>query len=311
MGKNFKVLVTGGSGFIGSHLVDRLVAEGYGVRVLDDLSSGKLENIAGHLRDGGLEFVQGDVRDSSVVSKCLDGVDAVVHLAALIDIAASVANPDLTYDVNVTGTFNLLKQAEKTKVTKFVFASSTAVYGDAKVLPIKEDSVLSPISPYAASKAAGEAFCSAFSNCYGLDTVRLRFFNVYGPRSGITEYSGVITKFLGRAVNGQDLIIYGDGEQTRDFIYVSDVVEALMRALKTDVKGDVFNVCTGSPTTINKLVKTLRAVTERNLVVRHSAPRTGDILFSNGDPSKAAQKIGFKAKVSLKTGLELLLKSSN
>jgi UDP-glucose 4-epimerase len=310
MGKSLKVLVTGGAGFIGSHLVDRLVSEGCIVRVLDDLSSGKLANIAGHLSAGRLEFVQGDIRDTALVGKCLSDVDAVVHLAALIDVAGSVVDPDLTYDVNVTGTFRLLKEAKRCKVRKFVLASSTAVYGDVKVLPVKEDAVLSPISPYAASKAAGEAFCTAFTNCYGLNTVRLRFFNVYGPRSEKTFYSGVITKFLNQALKGEDLVIYGDGEQTRDFIYVSDIVEALFLALKTEEMGEVFNVCTGVPTTVNELARTLRTVTKRDLHVRHSERRTGDILFSYGDPHKAKRKLGFTAKTSLKKGLGFLLKSA-
>lgn len=309
MRKGFTVLVTGGAGFVGSHLVDRLVSEGYAVKVLDDLSSGNLANINGHIGAEGFEFVQGDIRDSKVVGRCLVDVDAVVHLAALIDVAASVADPDLTYDVNVTGTFNLLKLARKCKVGKFVFASSTAVYGDAMVLPIREDAVLGPISPYAASKAAGEAFCLAFANCYGLNSVRLRFFNIYGPRSGYSYYSGVITKFLGQVAKGEALTVYGDGEQTRDFVYISDIVEALMLAVKTKEVGEVFNVCTGLPTSVNQLVEVFRAVTKRNLHVKHSSRRAGDILQSWGNPKKAARKLRFEAKVGLKEGLELLLKS--
>lgn len=305
-----KILVTGGAGFIGSHLVPRLLKKGDSVVVLDNLSSGKTENLSairGHPR---FSFQRGDVRDMSAVHEALRGVDAVVHLAALIDVSASVADPLATHEVNVTGTLNLLQQSAQSKVKRFVFASSTAVYGDVKTLPVTEDTVLKPISPYAASKAAGEAYCSAFAGCYGLSTVALRFFNVYGLRNENSPYSGVITKFLGKAVNSEELIVEGDGEQTRDFIHVNDVVSAIILALESEVpKSEVFNVCTGVPTSINRLVETLRVVTGKELRVKQAPPRVGDIKSSYGDPAKAMKQLKFKSTIDLSHGLNILLEA--
>jgi UDP-glucose 4-epimerase len=304
-----KVLVTGGAGFIGSNLVLRLIEKGHSVIVLDNLSSGKLENLSGVRNNPNFCFIQGDIRDKAALHEAFCGVDAVVHLAALIDVSASVIDPLKTHEVNVTGTLNMLQAAEN-KVDRFVFASSTAVYGNAEALPIKETEVLRPISPYAASKVAGEAYCNAFAGCYGLDAVALRFFNVYGPRNENSPYSGVITKFLRKACNNEVLTIEGDGEQTRDFIHVSDVAEALVLALeRKQLQGEVFNICTGVPTSVNQLVNVLRSVTGKNLRVKHDSPRQGDIRESFGDPAKAMDKLGFKSKISLKKGLEMLLKT--
>jgi nucleoside-diphosphate-sugar epimerase len=305
-----RVLVTGGAGFIGSHLVPELLKRGYAVVALDNLCSGNMENLRGVLDSPDFTFILGDIRDSEVLKKAFRGVSGVVDLAALIDVVASVTDPTSTNDVNVAGTLNVLQEAANCKVDRFVFASSTAVYGDAKALPITEETMLDPLSPYAASKAAGEAYCRAFMHSYGLSTVILRFFNVYGPRNEKSPYSGVITKFLRQAIKGATLNIFGDGEQTRDFIHVSDIVEALILALETDnASGDTFNVCTGVPTSINKLVASLKFVTGLNLRVVNSSARLGEIRFSYGDPSKAKNSLQFKAKVSLQDGLKLLLKS--
>ena len=190
------VLVTGGAGFIGSHLVPRLLELGHSVTVLDNLSTGKLENLDGVLDHPKFVFQRGDILDKTVLHDVFDGVDSVIHLAALIDISASVADPIQNHEVNVNGSFNMLHAAIKHHIKKFVFASSTAVYGDAKTLPLQENSALHPISPYAASKVAGEAYCSAFASCFGLETIILRFFNIYGSRSENSPYSGVITKCL-------------------------------------------------------------------------------------------------------------------
>ena len=256
------VLVTGGAGFIGSHLVPRLLELGHSVTVLDNLSTGKLENLDGVLDHPKFVFQRGDIRDKTIPNEVFDGVDSVIHLAALIDISASVADPIQNHEVNVDGTFNMLHAAIKHNVKKFVFASSTAVYGDAKTLPLQENIALHPISPYAASKVAGEAYCSAFASCFGLETIVLRFFNIYGPRSENSPYSGVITKFLQKIIKGEVLTIDGDGEQTRDFIHVSDIVKAVILALEQEgLKGEVFNVCTGVPTSINQLAATLKTVT--------------------------------------------------
>ena len=311
MTKNRKVLVTGGAGFIGSHLIPQLLSRRYSVTAMDNLSSGKIENLNEVQADPRFQFVKGDICDKQALRKAIHGVDAVVHLAALIDVTTSIVNPDLTHKVNVTGTLNVLQEAAAFKVTRFVFASSTAVYGDAKTLPITEDAAVNPISPYAASKASAEVYCKAFAECYGLSTVMLRFFNVYGPRNEKSSYSGVITKFLQQAANDEVLTVYGDGKQTRDFINVGDVVEALILALEAkELYGEVFNVCTGTPISINNLVEAIHLATGRDLHVAHAPVRAGEIRFSYGDPSKASRKLKFNAKISLQKGLSSLLKSS-
>ena len=265
-----KVLVTGGAGFIGSHLVPQLLELGDSVTVLDNLSAGKLENLNGVLDHPKFTFKRGDIRDKTLPDEVFNDVDSIIHLAALIDISASVNDPIQNHEINVDGTFNLLYTAIKHKVKKFVFASSTAVYGDLKTLPVQENNALHPLSPYAASKIAGEAYCSAFANCFGLDTIALRFFNIYGLRSENSPYSGVITKFLQKIINGELLTIDGLGEQTRDFIHVNDIVRAVILALESKgLKGEVFNVCTGKPTSINQLATILKTVTGKNLNVKY------------------------------------------
>jgi len=300
-----RVVVTGGVGFIGSRLVRELLGRGCYVVVLDNFCSGSWENLRGlHGRDG-FEVVEGDVRDRRVVRKVMKGADGVVHLAALIDVEASVRDPFQTHDVNVNGTLNVLHAAVKSGVRRFVFASSTAVYGDANPLPLKEDYPLCPISPYAASKAAAEGYCRAFNSCYGLGTVILRYFNVYGPGQRNSTYSGVITRFLEKAFRSEPLIVYGDGGQTRDFIYVDDVVKATILALEgVGVEGETFNVCTGKPTSVNELVEVVRAIVGRDLRVVYDEPRNGDIRSNYGDPSKAEKTLGFNAKTSLREGIE-------
>jgi len=225
----------------------------------------------------------------------------------LIDISASVADPIQNHEVNVNGTFNMLQAAIKHSVKKFVFASSTAVYGDAKTLPLQENIALHPISPYAASKVAGEAYCSAFASCFGLEAIILRLFNIYGLRSENSPYSGVITKFLQKIINGEVLTIDGDGEQTRDFIHVNDIVKAVILALNHEgLKGEVFNVCTGVPTSINQLAVKLKTVIGKNLNVKHGPARLGDIRSNYGDPAKAKKNLSFRASVDLTEGLRML-----
>jgi nucleoside-diphosphate-sugar epimerase len=306
--EKLKILVTGGAGFIGSHLINELLKKGHSVVVLDNLSSGKKQNLEKAFSNEDFTFILGDIRDDAALKDALKGVNAVAHLAALIDVTSSVTDPVTTNDVNVAGTLKVLQSAVKGNVSKFVFASSTAVYGEAKVLPITEETPLNPISPYAASKVAGEAYCKSFQSCFGLNTVILRFFNVYGPRSENSPYSGVITKFLRQALKNEALNIYGDGEQTRDFIHVNDIVAALILALENPkVGGETFNVCTGVQTSINELANTINLITERNLNPEYSSARTGEIRFSYGDPSKAEDKLEFKSKVSLKEGITQLL----
>ena len=303
-----KILVTGGAGFIGSNLIPLLLQKGYEVSVIDNLHSGKMENLAKVLPHPKFRFVGGDIRDRGKLSGAMVGIDAIVHLAALIDVAASVEDPALTHEINVTGTLNILQEATKNNVKRIIFASSTAVYGDQTTLPVKEDTPLRPISPYAASKAASEAYLHAFNKCYGIDTVALRFFNVYGPRNENSPYSGVITKFLQKALNNETLTVEGDGEQTRDFIHVTDIAKALTLALEAEnVGGQVFNICTGEPTSVNNLIGTLKIETKQKLQVNHGSARVGDIRHSYGDSTKATNQLGFKAKITLAEGLKKLL----
>jgi len=308
MGNLERVLVTGGAGFIGSHLVDRLVAEGYGVRVLDDLSTGKLENIAGYLRAGSVDFVKGDVRDSVVVAKCLDGVDVVVHLAALTSVTFSVEHPDLTFDVNAFGTLNLIKACAEQAVGKFVFVSSCAVYGDPEILPVDEGCKTNPISPYAESKLLGERYCLDYHSKGVLRSVVLRFFNVYGPRQVLNDYSGVIVRFIDHVRQKLPLVVYGDGSQSRDFVNVQDVVEGVLASMRTvDAQGQVFNIGSGVATSINELARTVLELAGVGLEIRHEKPRVGDILHSYADISKAKKVLGYKPQVSLREGLEGLI----
>jgi len=306
-----RVLVTGGAGFIGSHTVDRFLADGFEVVVLDDLRSGRLENINQHVGERNFRFVRGDVRDSCLVRELVSDVDAVVHLAALISVPESIRDPVLTNDVNVNGTLNLLKASVDFGVKRFVYASSCAVYGNAESLPIKEDCPARPESPYGVSKLVAENYVRTYHEDFGLETVCLRYFNVYGPRQVYSDYSGVITQFMSRLAKDLPLVVFGDGEQTRDFVHVQDVAEANMLALKNGgIAGETFNIGTGVATTVNQLANMLLEVTNKtHLKIMHSKPRKGDIKHSVADISKARRKLHFNPKMSLKDGLEEFTKS--
>jgi UDP-glucose 4-epimerase len=307
-----RVLVTGGAGFIGSHTVDRVLTEGFEVVVLDDLRSGLLENINAHFSTGKFRFVRGDIRDSGLVKDLVRDVDAVVHLAALISVPESIKDPVLTNDVNVNGTLNLLKACVDFSVKRFVYASSCAVYGNAESLPIKEDCPARPESPYGVSKLVAENYVHIYHEDFGLETVCLRYFNVYGPRQVFGDYSGVITQFISRLAKGLPLVIFGDGEQTRDFVQVQDVAEANMLALKNGgVAGETFNIGTGAATTINQLANVLLGITNKtHLELKHSKPREGDIKYSVADISKAEKNLHYAPKISLRDGLMVLVKNA-
>jgi UDP-glucose 4-epimerase len=238
----------------------------------------------------------------------MEEADAVVHLAALIDVEGSVNNPMETHRVNVDGTLNVLSEAVRSGVKKFLFASSAAVYGEDNPLPLKEDYPLKPMSPYAASKAAAEHYCNVFHQCYRLPTVILRYFNVYGFRREYDSYSGVITAFVNNALEDKPLVIFGDGEQTRDFVHVEDVVSSTILALKgANSVGEILNVCTGEPTSVNDLARTVKEVAGKSLQIIHGEPRRGDIRSNYGDPSKAKKTLGFKAEISLREGLTRII----
>ena len=302
--ETLRVLVTGGAGFIGSHLVKALVKAGHQVRVLDNLSTGSVENLADVL--DAIEFVRGDVSDYGAVESAVRGVDAVVHLAALIDVAESVEKPDLYFDVNVRGTYNVAKASRN--INTFVFASSSAVYGEPIRVLIPEDHPLMPKSPYAASKISGEAFVQAFANQYGFRPVILRLFNVYGPKQS-RAYAGVIIEFIRRVSRGEPPIIFSDGEQTRDFIHVGDVVEAIMLSLRNERVRGVFNIGSGEGVTINHLARLiLKLMGREDLKPIYAPPRPGDIRHSIADISRARKELGFKPKVGLEAGIKELIK---
>jgi nucleoside-diphosphate-sugar epimerase len=306
-----EILVTGGTGFIGSHIVDRLLEEGFKVRVLDNLSTGDKKNLAQHQNNKSFQFIEGDIRNFDLVKKMVKGVDAVVHEAAVVSVTRSVENPLLSNEVNVTGTVNLLKACVDAHVKRFVYASSCAVYGDTETLPNHESLTPKPLSPYAADKLAAENYAKVFHDVYGLETVGLRYFNVYGPRQKYGAYSGVITIFITRLLENKPPIICGDGEQTRDFVNVKDVVEANMLALsKRKAVREVFNISAGKAITINKLTETIQKVLGKtNLKPVHVKPRPGDIRHSYGDITKARRNLRYEPKVQLETGLSEFIKS--
>jgi len=304
-----KVLVTGGAGFIGSNIVDRLVKEGYEVGVLDNLATGSISNISQLVSQKRVRFHNSDISNFDEVSKIVKDYDAIIHEAALVSVTRSVENPLLTNRVNVGGTINLLKAAVDSSVQTFVYASSSSVYGETATLPKKEDMITLPISPYGVSKLAAENYCKTFSKVYGLKTVSLRYFNVYGPRQKYGPYSGVIPIFIKKAINNESPIINGDGEQTRDFTFVEDVVQANLLALTVNVKpGEVYNIAKGSIITINDLARTIIDLAGKpGLRLVHGPDRPGDIKGSYADVSKAKNELSYKPEFEIRRGLQLVI----
>ncbi|KXA94355.1 hypothetical protein AKJ37_07685 [candidate division MSBL1 archaeon SCGC-AAA259I09] len=304
-----KILVTGGAGFIGSHLVDQLLSEGHEVKVLDNLHSGNVDNLKQHREDPSFRFIKGDIRDDSDVRKAVKGVEAVFHEAAITSVPISVENPELTWEVNVDGTLNLIEKSLAEDVERFVFASSCAVYGEAEDLPIGEDSKLKTASPYAESKIAGEEKILQKQEEQGLNPIIFRYFNVYGPRQGGGRYAGVITKFLKRLDNGEPPIIFGDGEQTRDFVYIKDIVNANLLALeKRQTRERIFNVGFGEEVSINKLCEMLLKLTGKSdLEPVYKEARSGDIRYSRADLTRIRKDLEYNPKIPLKEGLRKLI----
>jgi len=299
-----KTCVTGGAGFIGSHLVDRLLADGHEVAVLDDLSTGRRENLAE--ARARIRFLEGDLRDPAAVADAVRGAAVVFHLAALAAVARSIDDPRLVTDVNVTGTLTLLLAARDAGVRRVVFASSSSVYGDTPTLPKVESMPLSPRSPYAATKAAGEAYVSAFQAAFGLEGVALRFFNVYGPRqSARSQYAAVVPRFVEAMEAGRPPTIYGDGLQTRDFSYVGDVVDAVVRAATAPrAPGEVMNVGGGGPaTSVLDLAATIADVLGFRGSPIHEPPRPGDVRDSLADVGRARHVLGWAPTTTLGEGV--------
>lgn len=299
-----KCLVTGVAGFIGSHLAERLLAEGHAVRGVDNFLSGKEENLA-PLRSA-VDFVEGDVRDAALVSKLTEGVDWVFHLAALVSVPRSVEDPALAHDHNVNGTVNVLLAARERQVKKAVFASSAAVYGDDYELPCVESAPPAPASPYALHKWTGEQYAALFHRIYGLPAVCLRFFNVFGPRQDfLSPYGAAIPKLLEKILQGERPVVHGDGEQTRDFIHVDDVVSGLVLAAQSspEAEGQVFNLGYGKRVSINQLVDKMLELLGSDLRPQHGPPRPGDVRHSQADVSRARQVIRFQPSGDALTGL--------
>ncbi|MAE95710.1 MAG: LPS biosynthesis protein WbpP [Deltaproteobacteria bacterium] len=299
-----RVLVTGGGGFIGSHLAETLVRDGVEVRVLDDFSSGRPENLSG-FRDR-LELLEGDVRDHELLGRATEGVEVVFHEAAVPSVPRSVAEPLRTNDVNVNGTLGLLEAAREAGVRRLVFAASSSAYGDTPVLPKVETMVPTPLSPYALQKLAGEQYCRLYTDLYGLETVALRYFNVYGPRQNPqSEYAAVIPKFVTACLDGIAPIIYGDGEQTRDFTYVADVVRAnLLAASAPGAAGQVINVAGGGRISLNQLLGHIRELCGASAEASYHPARAGDVRDSQADLSRARSVLGFEPTTPIEEGLE-------
>ena len=304
-----KVLVTGGAGFIGSHIVGRLVREGHDVRVFDNLTTGKRENLAHVAND--IELVVGDIRDDVAVGRAATGVDLVFHEAAIVSVPYSVEHPRETHAVNVLGTLNVALAARDAGAKRLVFACSAAVYGEDPELPKREAMRPVPVSPYGVEKIAGEQYLHAFSAIYGIETVSLRYFNVFGPRQDPTSaYSGVISIFADRILRGAELKVYGDGKQTRDFVFVENVVDANMLAATTDgVSGRAYNIACGRSTTLLELGALLGEVSGKTPRIVHAEARLGDVRDSVADIALARAELRYEPRVGVRDGLAALVAS--
>lgn len=304
-----KFLVTGGAGFIGSNIVSALLKRGYQVKVLDNFSSGKRENLKDFEKD--IELIEGDIRSYHIVQESLKGVDVVLHQAALPSVPRSIKDPITTNEVNINGTLNILEASVSAKVKKVVYASSSSVYGDNPQLPKHESMTPNPLSPYAVSKLSGEKYCNVFSRIYGLETISLRYFNVFGPRQDpSSQYSAVIPKFIRAIKNNQQPVIYGDGEQSRDFTYILNVVEANILAATSDFEsGIAVNCAMNGQISLNELVNHINKILGKNIKPRYEQPRAGDIKHSFADIHLAKDKIKYIPLVSFEEGLKLTIDS--
>jgi len=307
-----QTLVTGGAGFIGSHIVGALLEQGASVRVLDNFSSGRRDNLSAVVRPhtaSRLHVIEADVRDQVAVAQAVRGVDTIFHEAAFVSAAESVIKPLECFAVNVGGTAILLEEARKAGVQRVVIASSAAVYGDSDALPLSEEMPHSPLSPYAASKSADEVYAAMYTRAYNLQVVALRYFNVYGPRQRPDSmYAAAVPIFLSRRLERQPVTIYGDGLQTRDLIYIDDVVRAnLLAADHESAPGQTFNVCTGRETSIRDLLQCIDQLMPGSQPAQFAKARPGDVYKSLGNPAKALVILGFSARTSLAEGLKVTL----
>lgn len=301
-----RILITGGAGFIGSHLTDRLLAAGHSVRVLDNLSSGKRANLP---LTAGIDFIEGDIREVAAVNRAMAGVDAIYHLAAVASVQASIDDPLGTHGSNFVGTLNLLEAAREQGVRRMIYASSAAVYGDTERLPVSEETMTKPLSPYAADKLAGEQYLNFYAAKHGIATTAFRFFNIYGPRQDASSpYSGVISIFVERLRQERAVTIFGDGRQTRDFVFVRDLVDVLTAALASEnAHGTVLNVGRGVECSLLDLLESLERLAGRSVARRHEPARVGDIVRSRADVSRLARALGYVPRTTMDEGLAALL----
>lgn len=304
-----KFLVTGGAGFIGSNIASELLEKGYSVRILDNFSSGKRENLKGMEND--IELIEGDIRSYHIVQDSLKDIDIVLHQAALPSVPRSIKDPITTNDVNINGTLNILEAAVDLKVKRVVYASSSSVYGDNPVLPKVETMIPNPLSPYAVSKLTGEKYCNVFSRIYGLETVCLRYFNVFGPRQDpASQYSAVIPKFIKAINQNKQPVIYGDGEQSRDFTYISNVVQANILAATADCESGIsVNCAVSGQITLNELIREMNKLMNKDIKPVYEGPRAGDIKHSYADVNLAEKTLGYKPVVSFQEGLKKTIES--
>ncbi len=302
-----KVVITGGAGFIGANLAEELVKQ-HEVVVIDDLSTGRIENIEHLLNNESFKFIKRSITDLNLLKQTLKDVDCIFHQAAIPSVQRSLENPLATNEVNVKGVLNVLIAAKDCGVKKVVYASSSSVYGDTPELPKRVDMKPNPMSPYAVSKLAGEYYCKAFSEIYRIKTVCLRYFNVYGPKQDPTsEYAAVIPRFITRILSNQPPVIFGDGDQTRDFTFVKDVVKANILAMENNVEG-IFNTACGQRISINELANKIMEIVGIKLNPVYDKPRPGDVRHSLADISLAKQKLGYVPEYSLERGLEVTIK---
>ncbi|MDP3105692.1 MAG: SDR family oxidoreductase [Candidatus Methanoperedens sp.] len=299
--KNQRVMVTGGAGFIGSNLAEELARENE-VVILDDLSTGRMENIKELLKKENVRFIRGSITDLELLQKSFNCIDYVFHQAALASVPRSIQNPIGSNEANITGTLNVLTASRDCGIKKVIYASSSSVYGDTPTLPKKEDMPVNPLSPYAVTKATGEFYCNVFQDIYGLQTVSLRYFNVFGPRQDPnSQYAAVIPKFINAILNDESPVIYGDGEQSRDFTFIKHVVDANIKACESDKIG-VFNMACGRRITINQLVDMINEILGKNIEPVYQEPRPGDIKHSLADISRA-RTFGYEPESDFKEEL--------
>jgi nucleoside-diphosphate-sugar epimerase len=299
-----RVLVTGGGGFIGSNLVERLVRHGYRVRVLDNFATGSRENLLELWAE--IELIEGDIQSYERVHNAVRGCEVVFHQAALPSVPRSIQDPLTSNASNVTGTLNVLLAGRDEGIRRVVFASSSSLYGASEELPKREEMATVPIAPYAVSKLAAEGYCRAFTNVYGLETVSLRYFNVFGPRQDpLSHYAAVIPRFITAILDGERPMIYGDGEQSRDFTYIDNAVEANLLAARADgVAGETFNIACGERITLNRVIEELRGVSGAEVEPIYAEPRPGDVRHSLADISRARERLGYDPAIDTRAGLE-------